>query len=158
MVDTVECFLPPDLKPPPSDILRLRAVRDIFGYTGFETSDGFELPTRDLGEVQRGGKPDSLKCIRQLCVLLIAQDHEIKAFCDCNGLRFRFNFNSASLGRVFARVFGHNLELLAPREHEDVVRDIKRQGLRAWQETVLAKYGYDEPHPLWAVITALADG
>jgi hypothetical protein len=157
-VDTVECFLPPDLKPPPSDVLRLRAVRDIFGYTGFETGEGFELPTRDLGEVQRGGEPDSLKCIRQLCVLLIAQDHEINAFCDCNGSRFRFNFNSASLGRVFARVFDHNLELLAPLEDEDVVRDIERRGLRAWREAVSAKYGYDEPRPLWAVITALAVG
>ena len=157
-LDTIECFLPPDLKPPPSDVLRLRAVCDIFGYNGFESGDGFELPTRDLGEVQRGGEPDSLKCLRQLCVLLIAHDHEIKAFCDCNGSRFRFNFNSASLGRVFARVFDHNLQLLAPREDEDIVRDIERRGLRAWREAVSAKYGYGDSPPLWAVITALAVG
>jgi len=91
-VDSIECVLPPDLKPPPSDVLRLRAACDIFGY-GFESGDGFELPIHDLGKVQRGGKPDSLKCLRQLCILLIAQDHEIKAFCNCNGSRFRFNFS-----------------------------------------------------------------
>jgi hypothetical protein len=141
-IDTVECFLPPDLKPPPSGVLRLRAVYNIFGYHGFESGIGFKLPMRALGKVQRGGEPDCLKSLCQVCILLIAQDHEIKAFCNCNGSRFRFNFNSASLGRVLVRVFDHSLESLAPRKDEDIVQEIEQRQLQAWREAVLAKYGF----------------
>jgi hypothetical protein len=58
-------------------------VRDIFGFDGFETGVGVELSMSDLDEVRRGGEPDNVKCLRQLCVLLIASDYDIKAFCDC---------------------------------------------------------------------------
>jgi hypothetical protein len=88
--------------------------------------------TCDLLVFHRGGEPDSFKGLRQLCVLFIGQDRGLKAFCDCNGSRIRFNFNSLSLGRVFARVFNNSLE----------VGDIERRGLQAWRQAVLAKYDY----------------
>ena len=40
-----------------------------------------------------GTNPTDFMGFRQLCVLLIGGDQDIRAFCDCNGSRFRFNFN-----------------------------------------------------------------
>jgi hypothetical protein len=138
--DSVECLIPPDLEPPPSDKLRLRAVKEIFGYDGFEIGMGCDLPMRDIGSI---GEPVSLKSFRQLCVLLIAEPGDIKAFVDCYGSRFRFNFNGARLGQVLQRCFDHSLELLAPREDEDIIRVIERQRLQAWSMAVLARYGFN---------------
>jgi hypothetical protein len=115
-------------------------VRDIFGFDGFETGVGVELSMSDLDEVRRGGEPDNVKCLRQLCVLLIASDYDIKAFCDCNGSRFRFNLNTATLGQKLKQCFDHCLNLLTPIEDEDVVRVIERQGLQAWRDVMLERY------------------
>jgi hypothetical protein len=145
-LDVIECILPPDLKPHPTDVHRIRAIRDIFGlcdilgYRGFESGHGFELRMSDLVVFQRGHEPDRFKGFRQLCVLLIGGDQDIRAFCDCNGSRFRFNFKQASLVRVFKRIFNHNLKLLAPFEGEHVVREIERRGFQAWRKAVLDKY------------------
>ena len=138
--NSVEVILPSNLEPKQSDLLRLRAVKDIFGFDGFETGVGVELSMRDLNEVRRGGEPDNVKCLRQLCVLLIASDYDIKAFCDCNGSRFRFNLNTAILGQKLKECFDHCLNLLTPIKDEDVVRVIERQGLQAWRDVMLERY------------------
>lgn len=91
---------------------------------------------RDLNEVRRGGEPDVVKMLRQLCILLIASDYDIKAFCDCNGSRFRFNFNTATLGQKLKECFDQCLNFLTPIEDEDVVRVIERQGLQAWRDVI----------------------
>lgn len=139
--ETVECLIPAELKPQPSDHLRLQAVCGIFGFTGFEDGAGFVLPMTDLAHARRGQEPDSLKSLRQLLVLLIAEPHELQAFCACNGARFRFNPSVAKLGNVMTRSFDHSLALLAPRdEEEDPMRAIERQGLRGWRDFLAAKY------------------
>ena len=138
--DAVECLIPTDLKPQPSDPLRLQAVCNIFEFMGFEQGAGFMLPMTDLVVARRGQEPDSLKSLRQLLVLLIADSHELQAFCACNGARFRFNPNVAKLGRVMMRSFDHSLALLAARDDEDPMRAIERQGLRAWRDFVAARY------------------
>ena len=138
--DTIECLIPAELKPKPSDSLRLRAVCDIFAFTGFDDGGGFILPMTDLADARRGQEPDSLKSLRQLLVLLIADSHELQAFCACNGARFRFNPNWAKLGQVILRSFDHSLALLAPRDGEDPMRAIERQGLKEWRDFVAAKY------------------
>lgn len=125
LTNSVEVILPSNLEPKQSDILRLRAVREIFGFDGFD---------------RRGGEPGCFKCLRQLCVLLIASDYDIKTFCDCNGSRFRFNFNTATLGQKLKECFDHCLNLLTPIEDEDVVRVIERQGLQAWRDVMLERY------------------
>ena len=138
--DMVECLIPADLKPLPSDPLRLRAVCDIFGFTGFDDGVGFQMPMTDLVHARRGQEPESLKCLRQLLVFLVADSQELQAFCACNGARFRFNPNVAKLGRVMMRSFDHSLALLAARDDEDPMRAIERQGLRAWRDFVAARY------------------
>ena len=140
-LDTIEFIIPLDLRPDSTDVRRLRAVRDIFGYDGYETEMGsMEMRMSDLAVFQRGHEPRKFMSLRQLCVLLIGEDHDIKAFCDCNGSRFRFNFNSTKLVRVFKRIFDYNLELLIPCEDEHVVREIERRGFQAWRKAVLEKY------------------
>ena len=94
----------------------------------------------DLADARRGQEPDSLKSLRQLLVLLIADSHELQAFCACNGARFRFNPNWVKLGQVILRSFDHSLALLAPRDGEDPMRAIERQGLREWRDFVAVKY------------------
>lgn len=70
------------------------AVRDVFGYYGFETGMGsVEMRTIDLVAFQRGYEPNEFTMLRQLCVLLTGEDRDIEAFCVCNGSRLWFNIS-----------------------------------------------------------------
>lgn len=59
--DEVECVMPPELKPPPSDAPRLRAIRDIFEFDGFDTGHGCTLSMQDLACARRGEEREKLK-------------------------------------------------------------------------------------------------
>ena len=138
--EVYEVLMPQNLKPAPSDSLRLKAIAEIFGFSGFEDGAGCVLSQQDLFDAKGFLEPDNFRSFRQLCVLFIADAGEIQTFCECNGARFRFNPDLARLVETFTRIFDHNLALLKAYEGESPLRSIERKGLEAWREFLLNRY------------------